>query len=338
MVQSMPASTLATSRYGGCFGSFPVWRKPFGLMKESQMSFGVEKQNLWHHFSQSLLFIGQSDLGGCRNVRVNVGWPFKGNNQGLNAASERSDSANEDILMFFFQLDLATRVQYALNLEQYDIAKQLRDKLNEVEEEVIRQQETRKGTTSKSEVQDMAISILRLKADLQNAIESENYSLAAELRDEISKIESESLAASVKAQVYQNAQYAFHLGQKVRHKTFEYRAVICGMDPVCCETKSWMETANVYKLTRGPDQPFYQVLVDVYMDPNLLVAYVPEENLCAPDKPDMERFDHPYASFLFYGTDAAGDFIPIKQLREKYNRPRHEIPYDPDNEQNGDDI
>ena len=32
-----------------------------------------------------------------------------------------------------------------------------------VEEEVIRQQETRKGTTSKSEVQDMAISILRLK-------------------------------------------------------------------------------------------------------------------------------------------------------------------------------
>nr|XP_027097959.1 clp protease adapter protein ClpF, chloroplastic-like isoform X2 [Coffea arabica] len=338
MVQSMPASTLAISRYGGCFGSFPVWRKPFGLMKESQMSFGVGKQNLWHHFSQSLLFIGQSDLGGCRNVRVNVGWPFKGNNQGLNAASERSDSANEDILMFFFQLDLATRVQYALNLEQYDIAKQLRDKLNEVEEEVIRQQETRKGTTSKSEVQDMAISILRLKADLQNAIESENYSLAAELRDEISKIESESLAASVKAQVYQNAQYAFHLGQKVRHKTFEYRAVICGMDPVCCETKSWMETANVYKLTRGPDQPFYQVLVDVYMDPNLLVAYVPEENLCAPDKPDMERFDHPYASFLFYGTDAAGDFIPIKQLREKYNRPRHEIPYDPDNEQNGDDI
>ena len=44
-------------------------------------------------------------------MRVNVGWPFKGNNQGLNAASERSDSANEDILMFFFQLDLATRVQ-----------------------------------------------------------------------------------------------------------------------------------------------------------------------------------------------------------------------------------
>ena len=38
-----------------------------------------------------------------------------------------------------------------------------------------------------------------------------------------------------------------------------YRAVICGMDPVCCESKSWMVTANVEKLSKGPNQPFYQV-------------------------------------------------------------------------------
>jgi hypothetical protein len=36
--------------------------------------------------------------------------------------------------------------------------------------------------------------------------------------------------------------------------------VICGMDPVCCESKSWMETANVEKLPKGPNQPFYQVI------------------------------------------------------------------------------
>lgn len=114
---------------------------------------------------------------------------------------------------------------------------------------------------------------------------------------------------------------------------------------------------------------------------NFLLFYdaVPEENLLAPEEPDMvavnflqfyyylyfcremvfqreivsleicldlfadcddvqERFDHPYNSFLFYGVDAAGDFIPIKQLREKYNRPRHEVPSDPqDDEQRGDD-
>ena len=40
------------------------------------------------------------------------------------------------------------------------------------------------------------------------------------------------------------------------------------------------------------------------------------------------RFDHPYVSFLFYGVDSAGDFIPVKQLREKYKRPRHEVPVD----------
>lgn len=58
------------------------------------------------------------------------------------------------------------------------------------------------------------------RADLQNAIENENYTSAAELRDEISKLEADSLAASVIAQAYENAKYAFRLGQKVRHKTF----------------------------------------------------------------------------------------------------------------------
>lgn len=272
-----------------------------------------------------------------RHMRVEAGWLFKGGDPGLDATSERSESANEDILIFFFQLDLATRVQYALNMEEYDIAQQLRNKLTEVEAEVIRQQEGKRGSSSKSEAQDKAISIIRLRADLQGAIESENYALAAKLRDEISKLEAESLAVSAKALAHENANYSFRLGQKVRHKSFGYRAVVCGMDPVCCESSSWMETAQVEKLSRGSNQPFYQVLVDVHADPNLLVAYVAEENLLAPDQPDMGRFDHPYISFLFYGMDAAGDFIPIKQLREKYNRPRHEIPFDPLDEEHGGD-
>lgn len=44
--------------------------------------------------------------------------------------------------------------------------------------------------------------------------------MAAELRDEISKLEAESLAASATALAHENAQYAFRLGQKVRHKKF----------------------------------------------------------------------------------------------------------------------
>lgn len=46
-----------------------------------------------------------------RNMRVEAGWLFKRGDQGLNASSEQSETANEDILIFFFQLDLATRVQ-----------------------------------------------------------------------------------------------------------------------------------------------------------------------------------------------------------------------------------
>lgn len=47
-----------------------------------------------------------------RNLRVEAGWLFKGGGeQGPDASSEHSENANEDILFFFFQLDLATRVQ-----------------------------------------------------------------------------------------------------------------------------------------------------------------------------------------------------------------------------------
>lgn len=38
-----------------------------------------------------------------------------------------------------------------------------------------------------------------------------------------------------------------------------YRAIIVGMDPVCSESNSWMENAQVKKLSRGSTQPFYQV-------------------------------------------------------------------------------
>ncbi|CAA0828733.1 uvrB/uvrC motif-containing protein [Striga hermonthica] len=323
MVQ-MLINTLGTSRFSVAY---------LGQVREPHIAVEAGKSCLCSSRGRIFSFGGLCDVSRRGRLRSQAGWLFKGSEEGseLDPSCEHSESVNEDILMFFFELDLATRVQYALNLEEYDIAKQLRNKLNEVEIEVIRLRESRRGSTSKSEAQDMAISILRLRAELQNAIQSENYSLAAEIRDQISKLEAKSLSASVKAQAYEKAQYAFRLGQQVKHKIFGYRAVICGMDPVCCESKSWIDGANVEKLTRGADQPFYQVLVDMHEDPDLLVAYVSEENLFVPDQQDTDkdRFDHPYTSFLFYGMDGAGDYIPIRQLREKYNQPRHELPYDP---------
>ncbi|CAH9115072.1 unnamed protein product [Cuscuta europaea] len=336
MVQGTYTSTLATSRCFGFCGPTCVSRRFFGHCSEGPKVFGVGSQSGWHSYGKRTINVRHTDISHGRNWRVEAGWLFKGDMQD-SASTERSESANEDILMFFFQLDLATRVQCALNMEQYDIAQQLRNKLTEVESAIIKEQESRRGSASEGEVQDLAISILRLRADQQNAVQSENYSLAADIRDRISKIEAESLAASVRAQTYGNDYYAFRLGQRVKHKVFGYCGVICGMDPVCCESSSWMENAKIDKLSRGSDQPFYQVLVDVSADPNLLVTYVPEENLDAPIESNTNRFDHPYISLLFYGMDAAGDFIPIKELREKYKMPRHEVPYDQEDENTGED-
>ncbi|XP_058777366.1 clp protease adapter protein ClpF, chloroplastic-like [Vicia villosa] len=335
MVQGVSLTTLATCGKSRIYGS-----SPFERFKRSHVTSADGKHLIWNKCVQRLGLVGYPFVSrGRSDFKVEAGWMFRGGGgggeQGLDASVEQSESANEDVLMFFFQLDLATRVQCALNMEEYDIAQQLRNKLAEVEEEVIKQQQSKRGLSSKSEAQDKGLSIIRIRSDLQSAIENEDYALAAKLRDEISKLEAESLAASAKALAHENAQYEFRLGQKVKHKIFGYRAIIVGMDPVCSESNSWMENAQVKKLSRGSTQPFYQVLVDVRAEPDLLVAYVAEENLLIPDKPDKGRFDHPYMSFLFYGMDSAGDFIPIKQLREKYNKPRHEIPFDPPTDEDG---
>lgn len=150
-------------------------------------------------------------------VKTNARWLFGGDGRSNDARLERSESANEDILIFYFQMDLQTRIQYALNIEQFDVAKQLREKLTEIETEIIRQREARRGSP-KTEAQDKALNLIRVRADLQKAIDSENYALAAGLRDDIAKLEVESLAVSAKALAYQNVKYAFRLGQKVRHK------------------------------------------------------------------------------------------------------------------------
>nr|DAD34977.1 TPA_asm: hypothetical protein HUJ06_005617 [Nelumbo nucifera] len=287
MVHGMLMGATTTTGNSRLYGTALLRGSDCKSVNKTHIASQGRRQHCWGPYVMRHFLPNNCNLPRQSGLKVEAGWLFNRSDQEMDASSERSESANEDILVFFFQLDLATRVQYALNLEQYDVAQQLRNKLTEVEEEIVRQRDAKRGSTSKTEAQDKAISILRLRADMQEAIESENYAVAAELRDEISKLEAESLAASAKALAYENAQYAFRLGQKVRHKIFGYRAVVCGMDPVCCESSSWMEIAQVEKLPRGSNQPFYQVLVDVHVDPNLLVAYVPEDNLIAFDQPDM---------------------------------------------------
>ena len=41
------------------------------------------------------------------------------------------------------------------------------------------------------------------------------------------------------------------------------RGVVVGWDAQCCEADEWAEAAGVSALSKGPKQPFYQILVDV---------------------------------------------------------------------------
>jgi hypothetical protein len=111
MVQGLSLSTLATSGKSGVYGSIASWRKHYKLMKKTPITSATVRHSIWPQYVQSLLLIGNPNILRHRNLRVDAGWLFKGGGQGLDASSERSESANEDILIFFFQLDLATRVQ-----------------------------------------------------------------------------------------------------------------------------------------------------------------------------------------------------------------------------------
>lgn len=112
MVQSMSMSTLATSRYCGVCGAICL-RRQFGKIKETTIGFG-ESQFIWNDRRKSLSFATNVDIIKPRCLRVQAGWLFKGGDKSSEANVERSENANEDILMFFFQLDLATRVQVTI--------------------------------------------------------------------------------------------------------------------------------------------------------------------------------------------------------------------------------
>ncbi|KAK9739982.1 hypothetical protein RND81_03G002100 [Saponaria officinalis] len=126
----MSTSTLTCPGRGGLCRS----THSRSSIKRTLLLCGAQRNPIWKYSVCNPLLRGQLYRTGQRCVKVEAGWLFKGGgaDKGLEASIEFSESANEDILVFFFQLDLATRVQYALNLDQFDIAQQLRNKLTEV--------------------------------------------------------------------------------------------------------------------------------------------------------------------------------------------------------------
>ena len=110
MVQCMSVSTVPRSS-SGVNGPDRVSRRKFRFSETSHVIFGVQRHGFGGPFLPSQSSIYDVGIEKQRDFSVKAGWLFKGNDKESDASIERSDSAMEDIMIFFYQLDLGTRVQ-----------------------------------------------------------------------------------------------------------------------------------------------------------------------------------------------------------------------------------
>lgn len=235
--------------------------------------------------------------------------------------------------------------------DQFDVAQEFRKRIKVVEDaiETHRRKKERGARASDGSVNgipndddspspagrgdsiDLGLAKMRLKAEMDAAIAEERYDDAARLRDELSTLEVDSMAAAVSKAVSGIKEYQFRIGQKVVHKKLGYLGVVVGRDAVCCEGEAWVEASGAGDLAGGRGQPFYSVLPDenswgVRRD-EIVVCYVAEELLeDARESGQMEEdVMHPYAHTLFLGRDGEGNYIPRRALREKHNQERQDV-------------
>ena len=75
---------------------------------------------------------------------------------------------------------------------------------------------------------DVASEGLRLRSELQRAIDEERYSDAAEVRDRLKLVQEQSKKAQSEAASVEKPARMYQLGQRVRHAKLGYDGVICG--------------------------------------------------------------------------------------------------------------
>ncbi|KAL4517713.1 hypothetical protein Ndes2526B_g02115 [Nannochloris sp. 'desiccata'] len=254
--------------------------------------------------------------------------------------TERSALVNREAVLFLFQLEMDAQLQRSLTYENFDLAKEIRGRRQQVDQ-ALKELQDHKGygcgarRASNSAQIDFAPAALRLRSRLADAITEERYSDAATLRDELAALEERAAEAEMPCPT---TEPRFSLGQMTVHNGKGYRGIICGWDLACCESPEWQEAAGIENLRNGTEQVFYHVLVDVsdwpedYEEPP--VAYVAEELLAAASLVDFgspdplastSDFEHPYSYLMFLGSDGHGNMIPCRQLRDKYCVARKDI-------------
>ncbi|EFJ45564.1 hypothetical protein VOLCADRAFT_94016 [Volvox carteri f. nagariensis] len=247
------------------------------------------------------------------------------------------------------QLDLDTQLQRCLNYEAYEAAQEVRKKRQRVDEAVQQMRERKARNTgmpaasTKLGAADFATEGLRLRSEMQRAVEAENYADAAKYRDLLRELETQvkkaaALAAEWDTTTSSSGGPKLRLGQRVLHRQLGYRGVVVGWDSQCCESEDWIAQSKAESLQGGTRQVFYHLLVDArdweydaHLPP---VAYVAEELLTWPEMESEggkswvevygnDPLQHPYLYILFLGLDGRGDYVPCRQLRDKYSACTH---------------
>eukprot|EP00884_Botryococcus_braunii_P014347 jgi/Botrbrau1/22913/Bobra.0065s0062.1 len=278
-----------------------------------------------------------------RGIALNAQWsPLE---------AEKSHMALQEVLYFLVQLECDSQLQRALNYVEYDTAQEIRNRRTNIDNILSGIQDDKAKRLDGSQISsaqkwEIGSEVLRLRGELQKAVDEERYADAATLRDKLAAAQAQ-LAGSSFGSNADNVQRRFVLGQRVLHRVHGYRGVVCGWDAACAEKEEWQVNAGVNNLSKGKAQPFYQVLVDSRDWPSSQtsrqtidapVTYVAEELLDAPEEPSCwllehgpDSFEHPFKYLLFLGTDERGNLIPARSLRERYSQPRADVfpPTDP---------
>lgn len=205
---------------------------------------------------------------------------------------ERSTHVAEETVCLLFQLDLDVQLQRSLNMAAYDMAKEIRAKRQMLDEAIAAMAERKAAKIGASNMggqlsfTDFASEGLRLRSEMQRAVEAERYQDAASFKTLLSELEKESKRSQAAASEAQISKLRLRLGQRVVHQSEGYQGVVVGWDRQCCESEDWINTAQCEQFR---EEPFYHVLVDerawglddeTDMPP---AAYVPEALLTAPE-------------------------------------------------------
>ncbi|XP_020669260.3 F-box only protein 21 isoform X2 [Pogona vitticeps] len=102
----------------------------------------------------------------------------------------------------------------------------------------------------------------------------------------------------------------YSVGLIMKHKRYGYNCVIYGWDPSCMMGHEWIRNMNVHSLPHGPNQPFYNVLVE-----DGSCRYAAQENL----EYNMEPHEIPHPDIGRYFMEFAGiHYIANKELQIRY--------------------